>query len=213
MTPGLQQLRRDAARTVSRRRGLLAAGLTAGAVATALQSLVPAPVEGVTVLAAARDLAPGGGLTAEDLRAVELPRSQVPDGALTAPTAVLGRTLAGAVRRGEPLTDVRLVSPALLTGLTAGQVAVPVRLTDPVAAALLSTGDRVDVLAAASDAAGAPDGGARVVAAGVLVLAVPQATEFEGEGALVVVAASSATAVRLAGAAVAAQLSAVIRPA
>lgn len=212
MTPGTQRLRRDVARAVSRRRGLLAAGLTAGAVATALPALAPTPVEGVTVLAAARDLAPGSGLTAEDVLTVDLPRSRVPDGALTSPTAAVGRTLAGAVRRGEPLTDVRLVSAQLLTGLTAGQVAVPVRLADPVAAALLSAGDRVDVVAAATDAAGPADNSAQIVAAGVLVLAVPQATEFEGEGALVVVAASTTTAVRLAGAAVTAQLSAVIRP-
>lgn len=203
----VRRLLRDLSRVASRRRGLLAGALAAGAVATALPALAPPPVEGIRVVTASRDLAGGSGLLAEDLGTVELPRTLVPDGALTSTAPAVGRTLAGAVRRGEALTDVRLVGARLLTGLTAGQVAVPVRLADPAAAALLGAGDRIDVLAARAE-----EPGARVVGADVLVLAVPAVTEFAGDGALVVVAATSATATRLAGAAVDERLSAVLRP-
>jgi len=103
--------------------------------------------------------------------------------------------LAGPVRRGEPLTDVRLVGPSLLASVP-GAVAVPVRLADSGAAALLRQGDRIDVLASpGSTAPGAPQpaGVARVVAANVLVLAVPGAGGLGSagpglEGTLVVVA-------------------------
>jgi hypothetical protein len=40
-----------------------------------------------------------------------------------------GRTLAGPVRAGEPVTDVRLVSPSLAAGYP-GRVLVPVRIAD-----------------------------------------------------------------------------------
>jgi Flp pilus assembly protein CpaB len=112
------------------------------------------------------------------------------------------------VRRGEPLTDVRLLGAGLLVEATPGLVATPVRLADPAGAALLSPGDRVDVLAAPADGA-AP--AAPTVAADVTVLAVP--TEVEpADGALVVLATTPATAARLAAAAVASRLSVTVRP-
>ena len=54
----------------------------------------------------------------------------MPAGALRDVTALLGRVLAAPVRRGEPITDVRLVGPSLLGATTAGLVAVPVRIAD-----------------------------------------------------------------------------------
>jgi len=43
-----------------------------------------------------------------------LPRALVPAGALLLDEAALGRLVAGPVRRGEPLTDVRLLGAGLL---------------------------------------------------------------------------------------------------
>lgn len=189
-------------RTVRRHRALLAAGLAAAAVATALPTLAPAPAATVTVLAAARELRPGSPLSAGDLRQVGLPRGTVPAGALTDETAVVGRLLTGPVRRGEPLTDVRLVGAGLVPR-DAGLVAAPVRLADPAAVALLHAGDRVDVLATPT---GAPVAEATTVATGVQVLAVPPAGDA-ADGALVVVAALPAVAARLAAAAVSSRLS------
>lgn len=201
---------RELLRAAGRRRGLLAAGLAAGAVATALPVVAPDPAAGTEVLAAARDVAAGAVVRAEDLAVVALPPDLVPDGALLPGADVVGRLAAGALRAREPLTDVRLVGPGLLASLGVdGLVAVPVRLADPAAAALLRPGDRVDVLAAST----APDGppAAAVVAAAAPVLAVPEATAA-AEGALVVLAAPPSTAARLASAEVSSRLSVVVRP-
>ncbi|MCU1592745.1 MAG: hypothetical protein JWO12_137 [Frankiales bacterium] len=196
MRTDLRQLLRDAARTVRRHRGLLAAGLTAGAVATALPVLAPAPPETIQVVAAGHDLVAGSPLTAGDLVAVALPRAVAPQGTVARISSVVGRVVAGPVRRGEPLTDVRLVGSGLLpSGL--GQVAVPVRLADAGTATLLHSGDHVDVLAAPTQGTGE----ATVVAHGLQVLAVP-ATEQSSDGALVVLAATPSVAARLATAAI-----------
>ena len=214
MSTGLHSAAGELARAVTRRRWLLAGGLAAAAVATALPVLAPSPPAGTLVLTAARDLAAGTALTAADVARVQLPAAVVPTGVLPLGESVEGRFTAGAVRAGEPLTDVRLIGPGLLAVLgdeerEDGLVAVPVRLADPASTALVRPGDRVDVLAASSSPGGPP--AASVVAAAVQVLAVPPASE-DVEGALLVVATPSATAVRLAGAAVSAQLSVVVLP-
>ena len=203
-------LLRDVGRAIAVRRRLLAALCAGGAAAGALTVVAPAPPATTRVLAAARELAPGRALAAGDVHTLELPPDAVPDGALGPDAAVLGRVVTGPVRRGEPLTDVRLLGLELLAALPGGdQVAVPVRIADPAAVALLRTGDRVDVLAATEGAAEAA-----VVAPGALVVAVPRADgagldPLDG-GALVVLAASPATARRLAQSAVAARLSVVV---
>jgi hypothetical protein len=122
----------------------------------------------------------------------------VPDDLATSPA---GRTLAAPVRRGEPVTDVRLVGPGLADGHP-GLTAVPVRLPDAGMVGLLAAGDRIDLVAAD------PQGtGARVVAAGVPVLAVPGAGSEAGNGGvtgrlIVVGAADGAEVTRIADAAV-----------
>jgi Flp pilus assembly protein CpaB len=212
----VRSLRRRTRRFVLRRRRPLAA-LTAGLAALlALEVLAPTPDPTVRAVAAARDLAAGSTLTAGDLVDVRLPRPLRPDG-LLARDALLGRVLSGAVRRGEALTDARLTGAGTLAGLPRGQVAVPLRVSDAAAAALLRPGDRVDVHAVAVADAGAGAGpGAPAVAdlvlPGLVVLAVPPASDGLGEeGALVVVAATPETARTIARAAVAARFSVAVR--
>src|SRR5690606_35977836 len=92
----------------------------------------------------------------------------------------------GPVRRGEPITDARLVAPALMTGHE-DRVALPVRLPDPAAVDLLRAGDTVDLLAA--DPAG---GRASTVARDALVITVPSQGETvstQGQAGRVVVLA------------------------
>lgn len=196
-------------RAAARFRVLLAAGLAAAAVAAGLSAVAPPAAAGVQVLTAARDLVAGVPLTADDVVATALPDALVPSGALLDPALVVGRLVAGPVRRGEPLTDVRLLGAGLLTGgPVAGdaQVAVPVRVAEPATAALVRAGDRVDVLSAA------PEGGlaASAVATGVRVLAVPALGDDAGEGALLVLSTDRRTAARLAAAAVTGRLSVVV---
>ena len=185
----------------ARHRALLAAGLAAASVAAGLSAVAPGAAPTTGVLTAGRDLPAGAVLAPGDLVTARVPQSLVPAGALTDAAAVVGRPVAGPVRRGEPLTDVRLLGAALLPD--GSDVAVPVRLAEPATAALVAAGDKVDVLAAS------PEGGvaAAVVATGLAVLSVPAPSDLPAEGALVVLAASRSTAARLAAAAVTGRLS------
>jgi Flp pilus assembly protein CpaB len=197
---------------VGRYRRLLAALCAAAAALLAVAAARPAAPAGIAVLAAGRDLPGGAVLAAGDLRTVPLPAAVVPAGALPAGTPVEGRQLAGPIRRGEPLTDVRLLGRALLRAGPPGWVAVPVRIADAGSVALLRAGDRVDVLATATGAAETGDaaGAVRRVAVAAPVLAVPTPGEG-GEGALVVLAASPDGAAALASAAVTSRLSVTLR--
>jgi Flp pilus assembly protein CpaB len=212
--------RRDLSLALARRRRLLAAGLLAGSMACAMSVLAPAPPPTTLVAAAAHDLPGGATIDADDLRAMKVPPTAVPAGAITDVARLTGRVLAVPVRAGETITDVRLVGPALLAGYGDRLVAAPVRIADAGSARLLQPGDVIDVLAA-DGAAGASGetaaGEARLVASGVRVVSVPRddgsglsGATFEA-GALVVLATTSQTAARLASAAVSARLSLTIR--
>ncbi|MGI8537889.1 MAG: SAF domain-containing protein, partial [Mycobacteriales bacterium] len=111
---------RDLQRAVARHRTLLAAGLAAAAVAAGLTAVAPAREPTVLVLTATRDLAAGAALTPDDLVATSMPPGLVPAGALTEVVGAVGRFVAGPVRRGEPLTDVRLLGAGLLGDAAAG---------------------------------------------------------------------------------------------
>lgn len=185
-----------------------AAVLLAVAVLAALRVLSPAPPPTVAVWAAAHDLAGGRPLAAGDLARLALPTAAVPAGALKATMPVVGRLLAAPVRQGEPLTDVRLLGPSLLAALPQpGLVAVPVRVADgSAAAAVVKSGDLVDVLEVA-DATAGDTGNPRTVATRVLVLSVPGASDAGDGGGLVVLAATTAQASALAQASAGARLS------
>lgn len=92
---------------------------------------------GNNVVVATRDLAPGTVVEADQVTVRGLPPQVVPDGAARSPAAVVGRTLAAPVRRGEPLTDVRLTGSELIHAVSGNpeSVSVPLRLADPRAAA------------------------------------------------------------------------------
>ena len=193
----LAALLRPVRRAVLARRRLLAAALAAVAVATGLHAATAPPPATMRVLVAARDLPSGAVLAAADLRTVGFAPGSVPSGAVADPA---GRTLAAPLRAGEPVTDVRLVGPALTDGYP-GLAAVPVRLPDAAMADLLTVGDRVDLVSAD------PQGGAAtLVASDVPVLALPPG---EGEvgatglsGRLVVVGAPPGDVPRIADASV-----------
>ena len=193
----LRRLLTSVRRAVLRRRRVLAAVLTAVAVAAGLHSVTAPPPPRIDVLVAARDLPGGTVLAPGDLARVPFAPGSVPDDLATSTT---GRTLAAPVRRGEPVTDVRLVGPGLADGHP-GLTAVPVRLPDAGMVRLLAAGDRIDLVAA--DPQGS---GARVVAAGVPVLAVPGApTDAASDGVtgrlVVVGAADQSEVTRIADAA------------
>src|SRR4051794_38471253 len=164
-------------------RRVLAALLAAVAVVALVQALAPAAPRTVAVWVAARDLSGGSPLRPGDVRALALPAAAVPAGAQPADVRLVGRLLAAPVRRGEPLTDVRLLGQSLLSALPEpGLVAVPVRVADgSAAAALVQPGDVVDVLAA-TDPTGGDTSAPATVASGVRVLAGPARGGPAGNG-------------------------------
>lgn len=125
----------------------------------------------VGVVVAARDLAPGHTLTADDVAHVDRDRSALVAGTLREADDAVGHILAGPVPAGEPLVDTRLLGPRLAaaaTGFPDARV-VPVRLADAGVSELLREGDRVDVLTVTDSADGSLPG-AHVLARGAVVV-------------------------------------------
>lgn len=190
-------VRPDYARTAIARR--IAAGLLV--LLAAVIALKPDPDrEQADVVVAVRDLSPGVTLSAEDVAVRRRPALTVPDGAATAVDAVIGATLAGPSRRGEVLTDARVLG-SRLAGLSAGPDArvVPLHLADAAVLDLIRPGDVVDVLGAPSAEA---DAHPRVVASDAVVVLVSAASSAPGAGneRVVLVALAAPAANALAGA-------------
>jgi Flp pilus assembly protein CpaB len=147
------------------------------------------------VVVATRDLAPGITVTPDDVALSSRPAGTLPDGAVTTLDAAVGATLAGPSRRGEILTDARVLG-SRLTGLSVGPNArtVPVHLADAAVLDLIRPGDVVDVLGAPSaDSTARP----RLLAVGAVVVLVSAAA---GDGGVVLVALPAAAAHTLAAA-------------
>jgi Flp pilus assembly protein CpaB len=108
---------------------------------------------------AAREVPAGAVLAPADLAVVRRAPSLLPTGAVADRAAAVGRRIGSGLRPGEPLTDARLVGPGLLVGRPPSEVAAPVRIADGEAAALLRTGDQVDVLQAFGADVGVGGGG------------------------------------------------------
>lgn len=139
------------------------------------------------VVVAARDLAPGEPLTEADVRIAEFDPSSTPSGALTDIADATDHTVAGPVRAGEPLTDVRLLGSRLAGAAlgTADARIVPIRLTDAGVTDLLREGDTVDVLTVGST----EDQAARILATrSVVVLVSPKDARERGSDRVVLIA-------------------------
>ena len=169
--------RPDWTRTVAARR-VAAGALVVLAAVAALRS--DPHGDQTDIVVAARDLAPGIELTAEDVRLEKRSAATVPDGSQSAVDKVVGSTLAGPARRGEVLTDVRLLGPRLAQS-AAGPDAriVPLHLADTALLDLVRPGDVVDVLAAAD---GRRMRDPRVVATDAVVVLVSEKPTGPGAG-------------------------------
>lgn len=182
----------------------MARRVTAGAlvVLAAAAALRPDPTEGRTdVVVATRDLAPGVELVASDVRVESRSVGTIPDGATTNGTDLVGATLAGPARRGEVLTDVRVLG-SRLADATAGPDAriVPIHPTDAALLDLVRTGDVVDVLAVSESVDGSGDQRSRVVATNAIVVLVSSAANDRGRDGVVLVALPVLKANEVAGA-------------
>jgi pilus assembly protein CpaB len=148
----------------------------------------------------------GTVLTAGDVRLDRVPTSTVPDEVLADSEAVMGKSLAGPVPKGQMLTTLNLLS---LRSQVSGAVVSPVRLADAQVAALITVGERIDVIVTGSQGESA-----RTVATNVRVVGLPKLpaasglTDGDGAGdALVLVEVDPRTATLLADAGAGGRLS------
>lgn len=189
-------LRPDWSRTPSARRALAAALVVLAAVAAWRGD---PRTDQADVVVTVRDLAPGTELTSADVHLESRSLPTVPEGAHREVDAVVGATLAGPARRGEVLTDVRVLGPRLAES-AAGPDAriVPIPLADAALTDLVRPGDVVDIVAAPADDAAE----ARLVAANgvvVLVSAKESGVGARSGGRVVLVALPAAAAKTVAG--------------
>jgi Flp pilus assembly protein CpaB len=167
----ISSLRPDWTRTVLARR-VAAGGLVVLAGIATLRSNPDGDYDEVVV--AVRDLRPGVALSPDDVRLEKRLATTVPDGSRAELAAVVGSTLASPTRRGEVLTDVRLLGSRLAES-TAGPGAriVPLHLADSALIDLVRVGDVVDVLAApTADAPAGTQAVTKVVATDAVVVLV-----------------------------------------
>lgn len=176
----LSTLRPDWARTVRARRVAAGALVVLAGIATLRSNPEGDRAE---VVVATRDLRPGATLTVDDVRLEKRLATTLPDGLPESLDAVVGSTLASPTRRGEVLTDVRLLSRRLAEA-TAGPGAriVPLHLADGALIDLVRVGDVVDVLAApAINSSAATQTVTKVVATDAVVVLV--SAERKGQAA------------------------------
>ncbi len=189
-------LRPDWSKTPTARR-VLAAALVVLAAAAAWRD--DPRSDHAEVVVTVRDLSPGAELTAADVHVESRALPAIPEGAQVDLDSVVGATLAGPARRGEVLTDVRLLGPRLAEA-AAGPDAriVPIPLADAALMDLVRPGDVVDIVAAPAD-----DGAeARLVATDgvvVLVSAKENGVGARSSGRVVLVALPAAAAKTVAG--------------
>ena len=191
-------LRPDWTRTVAARR--VAAG--ALVLLAAVAALRPNPSDGrLDVIVAAHDLAPGVELVAADLRIESRSVTTIPEGAQTKSRDLLGATLTGPARRGEVLTDVRVLSSRLADAAVGPNARiVPVHPTDAALLDLVRTGDVVDVLAVSDTATGSEEARSRVVATNAVVVLVSAKSKEAGRDGVVLIALPALLANEVAGA-------------
>lgn len=192
----LLALRPDWSRTLAARR-IAAGALVILAAVIALRS--DPQGDRTEIVVAARDLSSGVELTADDVRLEKRSAATLPDGSQSDVGAVVGATLAGPARRGEVLTDVRVLGPRLAESVAGPDARiVPLPLADSALLDLVRPGDVVDVLSAATSDAG-EDARPQVVATDAVVVLVSEKPKGAGNGSdrvvLVALPAHAANAV------------------
>src|ERR1700752_4219871 len=195
----LVALRPDWSRTLVARR-VAAGALVVLAAVVALRSNPQG--DRTEIVVASHDLAPGVELTADDVRLEKRMAATVPDGSQSDVEMIIGATLAGPARRGEVLTDVRVLGPRLAESVAGPDARiVPLPLADSALLDLVRPGDVVDVLAAGSEAGA--EARPQLVATDAVVVLVSEKPKGAGSGSdrVVLVALPAHTANDVAAAA------------
>lgn len=148
----------------------------------------------VKTLVARNEIASGSVIIGKDVELRDVPIHLVADGSFHSSSDAIGEIAVGAIRRGEIITDARVVAPALLND--SGRVAIAITLSDSANSQLVHAGDHVNVLVGQSNAVAATGAlSARIVASDVEVLS----TKSHEQGGVVVLAVSAKDAQAIAG--------------
>jgi pilus assembly protein CpaB len=154
-----------------------------------MQSVPTRTVEQPTsrVVVAATDLQLGAELKAGDLRAIQWPAGNVPQGSFSNPEELVGRGLIFPVVQNEPFLPSKLAPKEAGAGLppviAPGYRALSVRVNDVVGVAgYVLPGTRVDVVATVNPTQQPTDVTSKVVLTNVLVLAAGTKIERDDEG-------------------------------
>lgn len=182
-------------------RRVWAAAFAGLAVVFALEALTPS-AKGAAAVIVRHDLAAGSTLRAADLRVTKLPAEARPAHASTSVESLVGRRIAAPMRRGEAITDFRLLEPNLLEGYGKGKVLSTVPIADSTQLTGVRVGDYVNIIGAD------PQGEAEtaVIARRAQIVSLPRGDEHGETTALTVVVDEDA-GLRLATARLHAQLS------
>jgi pilus assembly protein CpaB len=196
------------ARAASWHRRKLAVLAALAAVLTGISAAAPDGPAMITVVKARSQLPGGTVVSAADLVLDRVAASDIPEGALTDPDALIGKTLAAPVAENQILTP--LTASVVRTSVSPGHVIAPLRLADTALRALIRPGDVVDVIAANTQAEQAV-----VVAAGARVVTSPDLPDDRAgpspDGALVLIDVDAQTASIVAQAAASSTLSVIWR--
>ncbi|WP_349828277.1 SAF domain-containing protein [Brevibacterium litoralis] len=142
--------RRPGARRTVRR--LLAAGCLGVATVLVIDLFLPESAD-VPAVVTTRDVPAGQELTAADLEIRTFTPGTVPAGAPATVAEVAGATTAGVLGAGTPITPAALVSADAGAGsVPPGMLLMPLTVTDPALAQVVSTGRHLRIFARASSA-------------------------------------------------------------
>ncbi|MGH9374486.1 MAG: Flp pilus assembly protein CpaB [Vicinamibacterales bacterium] len=128
------------------------------------------------VVVAATDLPLGAALEADDLRVVQFPQGQTPEGVFSSTSDLVGRGVIAPLVKNEPIIPAKLASKEAGAGLPPiipkGQRAVSVRVDDVIGVAgYVLPGTRVDVLTTVNPSDRQSDMTTKVILSNVQVLA------------------------------------------
>ena len=156
---------------------VLAGGGLAYGTYNMMQTPAPATAKMPTqpVVVAAVDIPLGSELKPDQVKVINFPDGQAPDGSFARPDEVVGRGMIVSVVKGEPLLPSKLAAKEAGAGLPPvipdGMRAVSVRVNEVIGVAgYVLPGTRVDVIATASPTSQVQDTTSKVVLANVLTL-------------------------------------------
>lgn len=144
-------------------------------------------IELVDVVVASRDMSAGHALEPDDVRLIDWPAANLPEGFSRSPAEVVGRGLLTDVKQNEPLLTSKVASKEAGGGLPVvippGKRAMSVEVDEVVGVAgFVLPGTRVDVLVTLDQAAGEKVPRARVLLQNILVASAGQITERDAQG-------------------------------